>query len=97
MPQAASSSQQSTSNPALGQQPPARIGLEELIEAASNGVLRAMDARLRAMDARSPGEASLLRPFPGPIVFGIIYMPDGSGTPVARQLGSLTAPENTGS
>jgi hypothetical protein len=83
-------SQHSTSNPMPGHQPPARIGLDELIEAASNGVMR-------AIEARSLGESTPLRSFPFPIVIGIIYLPDGLGASVARQVSSPATQESTGS
>ena len=87
MPQEGSLSQHSESNPMPGHQLPARIGLDELVEAASNGVLRAVEAR--TIGGSSP---SLKLPFP--IVIGIIFLPEGIGNLATRQPGTPTSQES---
>lgn len=87
MAQEESLSHHAESNPKPNYQLPARIGLEELIEAASNGVLRAVEAR-----KTSESSSSLKLPFP--IVIGIIFLPEGVGNLTVRQPSTLTSPEN---
>jgi hypothetical protein len=87
MAQEGSLSQHGASNPMPGHQPPARIGLEELVEAASNGVLR-------AVEARKIGESSPSLKLPFPILIGIIFLPEGWGNLAAGQPGVPASQEN---
>jgi len=71
------------------QQPAARISVDDLVEATTAGVMRALDARRQPAGPDIPG-------IRGPILWGIIWWPNAPEGPIVASPTDAPAPRVSG-